>query len=95
MLWSVVLELGAPRAVSLESAGESGVWSLESLSQRNFLEAGLCCAGIIFFSKSSGIPLLYIPGIRDMPGTRDIPGKSARYIASALKTNFFKPATSV
>ena len=50
----VVCRLGAWSTQSSESAGESGVcgvWSLESLSQRNFLEAGLCCAGIIFFFK--------------------------------------------
>lgn len=83
MLWSVVLELGAPRAVSLESAGESGV----SVPENFFGGWTLLCRNYFFFQKAPAFRF-YIPGIRDIPGTRDIP-------ASALKTNFFKPATSV
>ena len=57
MLWSVVLELGAPRAVSLESAGESGVWSL--CPREFFWRLDFAVPELFFFSKSSGIPLLY------------------------------------
>ena len=55
MLWSVVLELGAPRAVSLESAGESGVWSL--CPREIFWRLDFAVPELFFFSKSSGIPL--------------------------------------